>query len=108
MKKFNITVNFENNTLEMSKAFYKRACVCGSKEYYELRKFRAENEGYSIVQIESNKKSYRNLTIEKMEEYIMTQPNSEARLIEFKAVQTIAKANLLFISRVGYLKELTV
>ena len=92
MKKSNITVNFENNTLEMSKAFYKRACVCGSDEYYELRKYRAENEGFTIVQTEISKKTYRNLTLMRMEEYIMTQPNSEARLLEFKAIQTVAKA----------------
>ena len=38
------------------------------------------------------KKAYNRLTIKKMEDYIGTQPDSENKLIEFKAVQKVAEA----------------
>ena len=39
----------ENGNLVMTKAFYKKACVWGSDEYYALRKAQAENEGFEIA-----------------------------------------------------------
>lgn len=90
MKK-NITTNIMENTLTMTKAFYKKASVCGSDEYYELRKAMAENIGFKIVFKSADKKTYRRLTLEAMADYIKTQPNSKDRLIEFAAVQTVAE-----------------
>ena len=91
MKKNNVFVNVENETLVVSKAFYKRACVFGTSEYYELRQARSENEGFTVGFKTSDKKTYHGLSFEKMAEYIKTQPNSEEHLMEFEVVKRIAE-----------------
>ena len=87
----NVVVDVMNNTLTMTKAFYKKASIVGSDEYYELRKAMAENVGFKIVFKSADKKTYRRLTLEAMADYIKTQPNSKERLIEFAAVQAVAE-----------------
>ena len=47
MKKTSVIVDEMNEMLVITKAFYKKACVFGSAEYYELRKAREET-GYEI------------------------------------------------------------
>lgn len=93
MKKANIFVDGEKEALVMTKAFYKRACVFGSDEYYELRKAKAENEGYTVVFAYkvADKTTYNGLNFATMEKYIKSQANSEERLMEFEAVKEIAK-----------------
>ena len=90
-KRNDIIVNHEENTLTVSKAFYKKASVVGSTEYYELRKAKMENEGYAIEFKTFDKKTYHGLSFKTMEEYIKTQPDSENRLMEFEAVKEIAE-----------------
>lgn len=91
MKKNNIFV--DNGKLIMTKAFYKRACVFGSAEYYELREAKAQNEDFEVVfKCDlAEKKTYGGLSFKTMEAYIKTQPNSEARLLEFDVVKQIAE-----------------
>lgn len=91
MKKANVFVNVEDGTLVISKAFYKKACVFGTSEYYELRQARIENEKFSIAFKTSDKKTYHGLSFETMADYIKTQSNSEERLMEFEAVKRIAE-----------------
>jgi len=91
MKKSNIIVNHDSETLTISKAFHKRASVYGTPEYHELRACVAENKGYEIVFKSANKKSYKNLTLDVMEDYIKTQANSEQRMKEFEAVKKIGE-----------------
>ena len=57
-----------------------------------LRKVITENPTYSIIITSPTKHTYKDLTFERMAEYIKTQPNSEARLVEFEAVKTVAEA----------------
>ena len=92
MKKTNIYVDFENNALVISKAFYKKACAFGSKENLELRDAMNANEGFSIEFKVSDKKTYNGLSFKRMAEYIQTQPEADARMVEFEAVKKIAKA----------------
>ena len=61
--------------------------------------FQSDQERYSVYvgtkvtqKNETNKKTYANLTYEKMEEYIRTQANSEEMLKEFKKAKEVAKA----------------
>ena len=93
MKKNGIFVNAENNTLVMTKAYYKRACVFGSAEYYELRKAKAENKDFEVVfgYKASEKTTYNGLTFKTMEAYIKTQPDSVERQMEFEVVKQIAE-----------------
>lgn len=91
--KTHITVNYSNETLDMTKSFYKKACKVGSPEYYELRNARLENKDYSINIVSNDKKrSYHALTIERMKEYIKTQPHSKENLKTMERVMSVAKA----------------
>ena len=90
--KSNIIVNAIENTISVSKSFYKRASVYGSAEYAELRRAMLENPSFHIEFKTSEKKTYNGLTFKIMEDYIKTQPDSEDILMKFEAVQRIAKA----------------
>ena len=87
----NIAANLIDNTLTVSKTFYKKASVCGSTEYYELRQAMIENPGFKIVFKSIEKKTYNGLTFAVMKAYIETQPNSEKQLKVFEAVKRIAE-----------------
>jgi hypothetical protein len=50
------------------------------------------SEAAEVLNYPTDKKTYANLTYEKMEEYIGTQANSEAMLKEFEEVKKVAKA----------------
>lgn len=90
MKKNQIFVNDDNGTLVITKAFYKKACVFGSDEYYALRKAKAET-GFEVAFKFEDKDTHGGLSFKRMEAYIQTQPKAEERLIEFEAVKRIAK-----------------
>ena len=92
MKKNAIVVDGMNKALVMTKVFYKKACLFGSEEYYELRKAQAENEGFEIAFKFADKETHRGLTFKRMADYIKTQPDADARMMEFEAVQKIPKA----------------
>ena len=92
MKKTNIAVDFENNALVISKAFYKKACAFGSKENVALREAMEAYKGFSIEFKFSDKKTYNGLSFKRMAEYIQTQPEAEMRMLEFEAVKRVAKA----------------
>lgn len=92
MKKVNVNVDFVNEALVVSKAFYKKACAFGSKENVELREAMEAYKGFSIEFKVSDKKTYNGLTFVRMAAYIQTQADAEARMLEFEAVKKIAKA----------------
>ena len=60
MTKSHITINFTDNTLSLTKSFYKKACKVGSPEYKELRAAMGENPDYEIVVVgNADKKTYK-------------------------------------------------
>ena len=91
MKK-NISINYEDSQLIVSKAFYKKAAVFGSAEYHELRQAMHENPEFKIEFKIIKKKTYRNLSFGAMEDYIKMQTNSKELLEEFNQAKRIAKA----------------
>lgn len=86
-----ITVNSIEGTIVITKAFYKKACMYGTNEYYDLQKAMSENKDFRIEFKTSEKKTYHGLTLERMEEYIKTQPDCEENLKSFEAVKKVAK-----------------
>ena len=92
--KFNY--NFINRTIEGSKRSIERANKGLSPEYYELTQKLAEHPDFDVVEkiIKRNesKKTYRNLSLSRMKDYIDLQDDSEQKLDEFEAVKKIAKA----------------
>ena len=91
-KKTNITINAIENTIIVSKAFYKKASAYGSAEYKELRNAILDNPNAQIIFKTSDKKTYKALTFKVMEAYIKTQPDSDKMLKKFEAVKRVAKA----------------
>lgn len=87
----NIIANLIDNTLTVSKSFYKKASICGSTEYYELRQAMIENPECKIVFKSIEKKTYNGLTFSVMKAYIESQSNSEKQLKVFEAVKKIAE-----------------
>ena len=93
MTKSHITINFTDNTLSLTKSFYKKACKVGSPEYKELRAAMGENPTYTLIILDNpNKNTYRELTFAKMREYIATQANAEENLRTLDRVIKIAEA----------------
>ena len=90
------TYDFTKKAIVGTKASIKRANAGKNPEYSELCAKLAEHPDFAVIEkvIKSNptKKTYNRLTITKMEDYIGTQPDSENKLIEFKAVQKVAEA----------------
>ena len=71
-----IKVNRKMRTLEISKTFEKAASRFGSEEYNALMLAREQNPGYTVKVVtrktaKSDKPSYKGLTYEYMEKYIM-------------------------------------
>ena len=91
-KRNTTVVDMLNGKIYITKAFYKKSVNPINPECAELARLMREHKGFSIELKETNKKTYANLTYEKMEEYIGTQANSEAMLKEFKKAKEVAKA----------------
>lgn len=89
--KSRIEINAIENSIIVSKAFYKRASAYGSNEYAALHNAMIENPTAKIVFKTIEKKTYKALTFKVMEDYIKTQSESDKLLIKFFAVQRIAK-----------------
>ena len=78
----NCNINYITNTIELTKKFAKAAGVLNSPEYNELLAIRRDYPTLPIVIREikrkAGKKTYKNLTIAKMREYIATQADADA------------------------------
>lgn len=90
------TYNFVNKTIVGTKSAINRANKGMKPEYDTLCKMLAEHPDFAVAEKQidhkADKKKYNGLTLPRMKEYIETQPNSEKRLIEFAAIQKVAKA----------------
>lgn len=88
--------NFINKAIVGSKAAINRANAGNTPEYRELTAKLAEHPDFKVMQkeinIKENKRKYNGLTLNRMENYILTQPRSEKMLEEFKLVKNIAQA----------------
>lgn len=85
-------INFEENTIVITKKFAKEASVLNSKAYKTISQMRRDFPTYQIVQKEIRKKkgkrSYANLTIEAMKEHIS--------LLEGENSETMQQFNYLY------------
>jgi|GEM_PF-4229507 len=89
MKK-NIIINREAETIEITKAFYNKACQFGTPEFEELNKAIQMFPEFKIVFRSAKKKTYNGLTIQKMAAYIETLDNKDLEA-KFEAVQKVAE-----------------
>lgn len=90
------TYNFVARTIVGSKRSIDRANKGLSPEYNELTQMLAKQPTFSVttklINQKDDKKTYKNLTLSRMEEYISLLSNSEERLREFEAVKKVAEA----------------
>ena len=89
-------VDFINSKIILTKKFYKAATTLNSPEYTTLMQLRRDNPGFAVelreIKKKEGKKSYRNLTYEHMEAYIITRDGkgSEAHK-EFAQVKKLSQ-----------------
>ncbi len=90
------TYDFINNKIIGSKAAITRANRGMNPEYTELTEMLTEHPTFKVIEKvitnKKNKQTYSSLTLKRMEEYISLQKDSKKKLIEFKAVVTVAEA----------------
>ena len=83
-----LTINHANHTIVMDRTFAKFAVNTMSEEYAHLQQVRRDYPNYQVVQrhIRTNsfKNTYKGLSYDYMEEYIMTHGTNEERLANFK------------------------
>lgn len=87
----NIRINRENETLEVSKTFYKRASVFGTPECQALAKAQKMCPTFSVAIKSSAKKSYSGLNYRLMEAYIAIQKNADVLKADYEAVRRNAE-----------------
>lgn len=94
MKKNNIEFTSET-TAVTSKSFLKEAKVFGTKEYYILKKFKAENPDVVVsaktIKKNPDKESYKNLSYSNMVAYISELTNKAELIDEFERQKRMAK-----------------
>lgn len=89
----NLKVNHQTRTIEMNKTFADKASRFGSDEYNALMLAREQNPGYTTKVItrkttKSDKPSYKGLTYEYMEKYILTHDDEEQSIMnEYMALR---------------------
>lgn len=88
------TINHNEKTVTITKAFAKAAGIYNSAEYNVMKGLRTDFSDYTIKQKEiaksSSKKTYANLTYVNMRAYIETQ-NGDAMLTKFENVLKLSK-----------------
>lgn len=89
-------MNYTNNTIEVSSAFYKKACKYGSPEYKILKDAKKDEPDFIVTIKQTTKKTYNKLTFEAMIAHIkLIEVNEEERnkaLNEFEEIKTYSAA----------------
>ena len=92
-------INHIDETIIITKKFYKVAGILNSPEYKELMEARRDNPTYKVVLREikkkADKKTYRNLTYENMASFISAKETDETvrkeRLAQLATVKELSK-----------------
>ena len=98
-KNANYEINHLNETVIMTKSFYKAASVLNTPEYKELMEIRRQHPNYTLelrqIKKADDKKSYRNLTYDNMEIFIKMIETDEAtrkeRLVQLETIKGLSK-----------------
>ena len=82
-----LKINHANRTIIMDRTFAKFAANTFTEEYAHLQQVRRDYPNYQVVQrhirTNSGKKTYKGLTYEYMEDYILTHGSKEERIVNF-------------------------
>jgi len=92
-----LKIDHENTLLTMDKEFARRASIVGSEEYNLLQSARRDYPTYSVVlrkiKKNKNKESYRGLTYEYMENYILSHDNADEIYAEYLELRLLAQCH---------------
>lgn len=95
-----LKINHENKTIVMDRTFAKFAENTRSEEYSHLQQVRRDYPDYGVttrtIKRNSEKETYKGLTYEYMEEYILRHESEEKQLEvikEFHELRTISKCH---------------
>ena len=95
-----LKINHENKTIVMDRTFAKFAENTRSEEYAHLQQVRRDYPDYAVttrtIKCNSEKETYKGLTYEYMEEYILRHESEEKQLEiikEFHELRTISKCH---------------
>lgn len=95
-----LKINHENKTIVMDRTFAKFAENTRSEEYAHLQQVRRDYPDYAVttrtIKRNSEKETYKGLTYEYMEEYILRHESEEKQLEvirEFHELRTISKCH---------------
>jgi len=91
----NLTINYKNKTIEMSKSFAKAASEYGSVEYNELVSARNDFPTYRLVTKIERKKSAnpsKGITYEYMSKYIAAHDADGKIMDEFRTLRAVDKS----------------
>lgn len=84
----NITIDYAKKTIEITKAFAKKASEYGSAAYYELSKVRSEFPSFSITtKAPKVSNTFKGMDYDFMVEYISKQANSDELMESFKKLR---------------------
>ena len=107
MTKRSFRIDFNNNTIVMTKAFAQKAANPATDEYDELMKIRKDFEGFKLEIRESAKKknSLKGLDYGFMEQYIARHDYEEnSKMAEFKKL-TVKNYDMLTANRYGRVRK---
>ena len=91
----NIIINNKNHTIEMNKAYAKKAAQYGSTEYTELQNARRDYPGFRVVTIAKKgaKPEYKGMDYKYMEKYIAAHDDENGSIMaEYKMLRGKSEA----------------
>ncbi len=88
----NIRIDRENETIEVSKTFYKKASIFGSVECQALAEAQRMCPRFTIATKASTKKTYHGLNYRLMEAYIAIQKNADVLKADYEVVRKKAES----------------
>lgn len=79
----NLKINDRKKTIEISKAFAKKASYYGTEEYIALKNAKADNQNYRVITLapKRTKPTFKGLTYDYMIEYIEKHDNEEKSIM---------------------------
>lgn len=92
----NITVNEKARSIELTKKDYAKACKYGTQEYIDLQEVRKAYPTFKVVEVtrkatKSDKPTFKGLTYEYMEKYILSHDNAEENMAEYMELRGISE-----------------
>lgn len=98
------TINHEDKTITITKAFAKSSGIINSDEYILFTQFRKDYPDYKIVQrtakANKEKNTHKGLTLDNMEKYLSTRDNAADALKAFEMAKDYYKGYSAYYAKV--------